>query len=168
MKPKVLISVVAVLVLALSVTMTVWAQTAGESQSCEGDAYTCDTGTGNVTWEQGAGTGVQRGRVDPVGVLDLDDLGGMGHSPPPTGLNFLSEGLTFNLFGTAGPLSFFPTPVLVCFPNPGAGAIRFWTGDPTRPDGGWQVFPTFDGGALGHSGEICTYTQVPGTFTVIG
>ena len=168
MKQKTLIASIVALVLVLSMTMTAWAQTAGESQTCEGRTYTCDTGTGNVTWEEGAGTDVQWGRVDPVGILDLDDLGGMGNSPPPPGLNFLSEGLTFNLFGTAGPLSFFPTPVLVCFPDPGAGAIRFWTGDPTRPDGGWQIFPTFDGDALGHTGEICTYTNVPGTFAVIG
>ncbi|MBC8509802.1 MAG: hypothetical protein ISR58_05690 [Anaerolineales bacterium] len=168
MKTKWIVSIVVVLVLALSVTMTVWAQTAGESQSCDGDANTCDTGTGNVTWQQGAGTGVQRGQVSPVTILDLDDLGGIGNSTPPTGLNFLSEGVTFNLFGSAGPLSYFPVPVLICFPDPGAGAIRFWTGDPTRPDGGWQIFPTFSGGLVGHSGEICTYTNVPGTFTVIG
>jgi len=169
MKTKWIVSLVVVLVLALSVTMTVWAQTAGESQSCDGTANTCDTGTGNVTWEGGAGAGAVRGVVEPIGILDLDDLGGVGNSPPPTGLNFLSEGLTFRLFDALNrQIAYFPTPVLICFPDPGAGAIRFWTGDPTRPDGGWQIFPTFSGNLVGHPGEICTYTNVPGTFTVIG
>ena len=159
MKPKALISLAFALIMVLSLTLTAYAQTTGTGDSDSGisdDGGTLDTGTASANIPPGT---ANRGTADPVSADGLDDLGGNGNSPPPTGQSFLSEGITLNLFDTAGPLTSFPHPVQVCFPNPGSGAIRFW--DATN--GIWQVFPTTLVG-----GQLCTWTSVPGTFAVIG
>ena len=159
MKLKTFFSFVIAMVLVLGLTMTAFAQTAGEPSSDDdfSDGGTLDTGNGSATVPSGT---AQRGRLDPVGQDDLDDLGGTGNSPPPAGQSFLSEGITLNLWDDAGPLSSFPHAVKVCFPAPPGGAtIRFW--DATNEI--WQVFPTF-----ADSGQLCTFTTVPGTFALTG
>ena len=150
MKSKYLFSLVLTLVLVLSFPLAALAQTGGTSQtdSSFGDGGTLDTGTGSATVPSGT---ADRGRVEPVGTDDLDDLGGTGNSPPPTGQSFLSEGITLNLWGaTGGPLSSFSNPVKVCFPTPAVpgAAVRHWVpqyvdANGANQGGYWQIMPTF-------------------------
>jgi len=159
MKPKAFLSLIFTLIMLLSLTLPAYAQTTGTGASASGLTAiggTLDTGTASVNIPSGT---ANSGTADPVSITDLDDLGGSGNSLPPTGQSFLSEGITVNLFGTAGPLTTFANPVQVCFPNPGSGAVRFW--DATNSI--WQIMPTTSVG-----GQLCTSTSVPGTFAVIG
>lgn len=170
MKSKYFFSLVLTLVLVLSFPLAALAQTGGTSQSNNnfGTGGTLSTGTGRVTVPSGT---ADRGRVDPVGTDDLDDLGGTGNSPPPTGQSFLSEGITLNLWGsTGGPLSSFSNPVKVCFPTPAVpgAAVRYWVAPYVDANGAsqggyWQIMPTFS-----ENGQTCTTTSVPGTFALIG
>ena len=170
MKLKTFFSLVLAMVFVLSLTMTAFAQTGGQPSSDDdfSDGGTLDTGNGSATVPEGT---AQRGRLDPVGSDDLDDLGGTGNSPPPTGQSFLSEGITLNLWGsTGGPLSSFSNPVKVCFPTPPVpgAAVRHWVppyvdASGVSQGGYWQIMPTFSEG-----GQTCTNTSVPGTFALIG
>lgn len=151
-----------VVILALTVSSIAVAQgTTGTSQSgSTSGGGTLNTGTSQVTFT--GGSNVSHASVDPVGTSGLDDLGtdgepdgSTGGSPPPAGTDFLSEGAFLDF----GGVTFSSRSVLVCFPDPGAGAVRRWNGTLNR----WVTFPTFT-----QNGLRCTRTRVPGTYAVIG
>lgn len=154
MKRNISLAFVLVVILSLAVNPIAWAQTTGTSQSgTVTGGGTLNTGTSQVTFDPGSN--VSDATVDPVGTGALDDLGGDGNSPPPTGTGFLSEGATIDF----GGVQFSSRSVLVCFPDPGAGAVRRWDVALNR----WVTFPTFT-----QNGLRCTRTRLPGTYAVIG